>query len=1092
MNNDIRNIGTMNRLITYFVEVLNWNIDQDEFEDIEDISYDFEAEDLGLKEEAFAKIKSLRQLPPLVEGQKWGIFSVEFDSKKFEITALRKVLSGLIPKKRNSADHAVWDQKDLLFICFWGEDNNRTIGIAHFEDKEIGLPQIKMIYCAPAIEDPMQIQKFELKLKNLEWPLNVYDTQKWHDDWAKTFTTGYRQTIHDASTLTIQLAVEARGIRDRILKTLEVETEKGYVHQLYQKFKETLIHDMTETQFADMYAQTVVYGLFSARCMDKSQDNFSAAEAVECIPNTNPFLKRLMKECLGSQNNNKLSYDELEIDNVVDLLLHTKTDAIIQDFNRQTGGGREDPVIHFYEEFLTAYDKEQKVQRGVYYTPQPVVNFIVRAVDSIIKTEFDLKDGLASTEIKKIKYMRDSKKRIDGFYRTQVEDTKEVPAIQILDPATGTGTFLRQTIIQIYEDFKDNNKGLSDSEMKIAWNEYVPKHLLPRLNGFELMMAPYAVAHMKLAMVLKDTGYDFDSRERLKVYLTNTLEEPGHSESQITLFDDPLATESIEANAIKKNNGINIIIGNPPYNVSSTNRNEWILNLIQPYKDGLTEKKLNLDDDYIKFLRFAQITADKADVAVIGFITNNSFIDGVTHRQIRKSLLNTFSDIYIIDLHGNVMKHEKTPNGDRDENVFDITQGVAICLFIKNKKKHVTQVKHFDLMGTRDYKYSFLSSSKIDNIEWNVLRPDKDKALFVPFNTVKQNQYINGVRVDKLFKLYNSGIQTKCDSLSVGMSVDEVKGVIENFINKPINELREIYPEKKDSSGWNFNKAKEEINTKKFCYTPYYYRPFDVRYTVYTGKSGGFIGRSREVVMKHVVGHKDNLCLCMMKQFFQDTVYNHALISNLPIDERTLYSNRGGTYIFPLYLFDNEDKSYNFNNDEISRFEKSLGLKLNVNKDDGFSGEQLISYVYATLYSNKFREEYNDYLKYDFPIIPLPKTAEYFFEMVELGEKLINIHLPDNFYHDNSHDDIIIQNLSTFSFEKKDYCIVLNKNYTIPVKWDGVYEYEIGGYKPIQKWLKDRKNKPLKSSDIVCINKIINTVQETVKIMERIDSIIEL
>ena len=330
MSSDIRNIGTMNRLITYFVKVLSWDIDEDEFEDIEDISYDFEAEDLGLKEEAFAKIKSLRQLQPLVEGQKWGIFSVEFDSKKFEVTALRKVLSGLIPKKRNSADHAVWDQKDLLFICFWGEDNNRTIGIAHFEDKEVGLPQIKMIYCAPAIEDPMQIQTFELRLKNLTWPVDVYDTQKWHDDWSKAFTTGYRQTIHDASTLTIQLAVEARGIRDRILETLEVETENGYVHQLYQKFKDTLIHDMTETQFADMYAQTVVYGLFSARCMDETQDDFSAAEAVECIPNTNPFLKSLMKECLGAQNNSKLSYDELEIGNVVDLLLHTKTDAKIR------------------------------------------------------------------------------------------------------------------------------------------------------------------------------------------------------------------------------------------------------------------------------------------------------------------------------------------------------------------------------------------------------------------------------------------------------------------------------------------------------------------------------------------------------------------------------------------------------------------------------------------------------------------------------------------------------------------------------------------------------------------------------------------
>ena len=501
MSVDVRTIRDMNGLIAYFAETLNWRIDLDDFEDIEDIAYDFEAEDIGLKEEAFAKIKSLRQLPPLVDGQKWGIFCVEFDSRKFEVTALRKILSGLIPKRRRSPDHAVWDQKDLLFLCFWGSENDRTIGIAHFEDSGSGLPQIKMISCAPAMEDFTQIKTFEDRLKSLKWPINYVDHEKWRDDWSSAFVTGYRQTIHDAATLTAQLAAEAQNIRNRILAILDVESANGYVHLLYDKFKSTLIHDMTETQFADMYAQTVVYGLFSARCMDETQEDFSAAEAVNCIPNTNPFLKSLMRECLGSLSKSALSFDELEIGNVVDLLKHTKTDAIIADFNRQTGGGKEDPVIHFYEEFLTAYDKAQKVQRGVYYTPQPVVNFIVRAVDTIIKRDFGLEDGLASTATKTIKVMRQSKRKVGDFYKL-AEDTEEVPAIQVLDPATGTGTFIRQTILQIYENFKEKNKGLSLEALKKAWNEYVPAHLLPRVNAFELMMAPYAVAHMKLAMVL--------------------------------------------------------------------------------------------------------------------------------------------------------------------------------------------------------------------------------------------------------------------------------------------------------------------------------------------------------------------------------------------------------------------------------------------------------------------------------------------------------------------------------------------------------------------------------------------------------------
>ena len=346
MAQDLRKVNDIESLMTYFSEKLGWAIAPDDYYDIDDITYDFEAADLGLKEEAFAKITSLKQLRPLVDDQRWGIFFVNFESNRFEVSALRKILSGLVPARRN-VDHAVWDKKDLLFLCTWGERNKVTIGAAHFEDAEKGLPQIKMISCEPAVEDFTQINIFEQRLAKLAWPRNPSDTVAWHDAWASAFTTRYRQTIQDSHTLTIRLAEEAQNIRDRILSTLEIETSNGYVHLLFQKFRDTLVHDMTEQQFADMYAQTVVYGLFSARCMDESQEDFNAAEAVECIPNTNPFLKGLLQECLGSNNaKSKLSFDELEVGNIVDLLLHTKTDSIITDFNRQTGGGREDPVIH--------------------------------------------------------------------------------------------------------------------------------------------------------------------------------------------------------------------------------------------------------------------------------------------------------------------------------------------------------------------------------------------------------------------------------------------------------------------------------------------------------------------------------------------------------------------------------------------------------------------------------------------------------------------------------------------------------------------------------------------------------------------------
>ncbi len=1064
MSVDIRNIGITNRLITYFAKILSWDIDTDDFDDIEDIYYDFEAEDLGLKEEAFAKIKSLRQLQPLVDGQKWGIFSVEFDGKKFEVTALRKVLSGLIPKKRNSADHAVWDQKDLLFICFWGEDNNRTIGIAHFEDKEVGLPQLKMIYCAPAIEDPIQIQNFEIRLKHLTWPVDVYDTQKWHDDWSKAFTTGYRQTIHDASTLTIQLAVEARGIRNRILETLEVETENGYVHQLYGKFKDTLIHDMTETQFADMYAQTVVYGLFSARCMDETQDDFSAAEAVECIPNTNPFLKSLMKECLGSQNNSKLSYDELEIGNVVDLLLHTKTDAIIQDFNRQTGGGREDPVIHFYEEFLTAYDKDQKVQRGVYYTPQPVVNFIVRAVDTIIKTEFGLEDGLASTETKSIKYLRDSMRRKDGRYRTKVEDTKGVPAIQILDPSTGTGTFLSQIILQIYEDFKGKNKELSDDELKRAWNEYVPEHLLPRLNGFELMMAPYAVAHMKLAMVLKDTGYDFESGERLNVYLTNTLEEPGNSDGQMTLFEDPLASESIAANVVKKNEGIDVVIGNPPYAAASSNKGTYILDLMEEYKKEpggqikLQEKNPKwLNDDYVKFIRFSENILADSRQGILAFINPHGFIDNPTFRGMRWHLLRTFDEIYILDLHGNSNRKEKCPDGSKDENVFDIQQGVSINIFVKktNSVSSLAKVHHADLWGIRDLKYKYLSEHDIDGVSFTTVTISEPEYNFTPTNVALKEKYSSGFSVDALFSKYSVGVVTAKDKILIGSTREEVLAQVSEYYGI-VADKEKVYP--------------------------IYYRPFDQKYIYYDTK---LLERSRENIMTSFF--QDNIGLITARSNRGEDCTQFLvtdMMSEAKCGERTTQSA-----LFPLYLYSHQmgehKKDLNLNRKIIEKIESSLGLKLRYknNESGGFDPEDLLVYIYAVLYLEEYREKYKQFINADFPRIPYPTEKSVFYSLVTYGKKLINLHLmhkpKTSMYDDKRLVGKIIEKVTY-----KNSMVYINKIDSFENIEADIWNYTMCGYQPMQKWLKDRRGCDLTEAEVINFRQMQEAIEETIEIMD--------
>ena len=746
---DIRNVKDIGGLVAYLAENLNWPAAVENVEEIADYMYDFTADDLGIRPDEFAKVESLRQLPPLVEEQTWGIFAVEFSSTKFSVMALRRILSRLVPNKRNAAEHAVWDCKDLLFFCFWGRGRNRRIMVAHFEETEDNHFLVRAFDVEPEVAGPIELEKFKERLSYLQWPNvsdNDRDPQMWRDTWLQAFDTYYRQVITTSAKLAVELARVAKDVKERILATLEAETERGFVHKLCDKVRKTLVHNLSTSEFADMYAQTIVYGLFSARCMDETPETFSAEEAISLIPTTNPFLKSLMRDCF--QRRGKLSFDELGIGDIVELLSHVDAKVIADDFGRQTGGGREDPVIHFYEEFLKEYDKAQKVERGVFYTPQPVVTFTVRAVDYLLKTVFGLADGLACDAVRKVK--RDVKVFMPRKKTFKVECREvEEPCVQILDPATGTGTYIRQTILQIYENFKhrwETGRARSPSapqQFREDWSRYVDAHVLPRLYAFELMMAPYAVAHMKLAMVLKDTGYDFKGGERLKVYLTNTLEEPGGTEKQMSLDfgeSDPLATESLAANEAKKNGGINIVIGNPPYSGESQNKGAWIMDLMKEYKmepgGKVKLKERNpkwINDDYVKFIRYGQERIRQACSGILAYINPHGFIDNPTFRGMRWNLLREFDEIYILNLHGNSKKKETCPDGSKDENVFDIMQGVSINLFVKwgksptgltgftglvdkeknpvnpvNPVEKLATVHYADLYGARNRKYDFL------------------------------------------------------------------------------------------------------------------------------------------------------------------------------------------------------------------------------------------------------------------------------------------------------------------------------------------------------------------------------------------------
>ena len=426
-------------------------------------------------------------------------------------------------------------------------------------------------------------------------------------------------------------------------------------------FRQILIHDITAKEFADIYAQTIAYGMFAARLHDTSLDTFSRQEAAELIPKTNPFLRKLFQYVAGYDLDKRIVWI---VDGLADLFRATDIAALLKNFGNATQ--TQDPIIHFYETFLAEYDPKLRKTRGVWYTPHPVVNFIVRAIDYILKTEFGLVDGLADNSMTTVKV------NVPGI-KNPVE--KQVHRVQFLDPATGTATFMAELIRQIYSKFQ-GQEGI--------WSDYVEKHLIPRLNGFEILMASYAMAHLKLDLLLRETGYMPKYEQRFRIYLTNSLEEY-HADTG-TLFANWLSTEANEANYVKRDTPVMVVLGNPPYSVSSSNKGEWIQSLIAEYKTGLNEKKLNLDDDYIKFIRYGQYFIEKNGEGILAYISNNSFIDGITHRQMRKHLLTTFDKVYILDLHGNAKKKETAPDGGKDENVFDIMQGVSINIFIKKRK----------------------------------------------------------------------------------------------------------------------------------------------------------------------------------------------------------------------------------------------------------------------------------------------------------------------------------------------------------------------------------------------------------------------
>jgi len=658
---------------------------------------------------------------------------------------------------------------------------------------------------------------------------------------GETFTPNHDQALHLMSELQAflekkpeaiksgrRLAVimggKARRIRDNVAQYLEHETSGRNVEleKIYGLMKTLLVHDLTKKDFADLYAQTLVYGLFAARYNDETPDNFDRREAVEAVPKTNPFLRQFFNHIAGADFDARLRYivDELcevfSISDIRALVKHQATKFAVDD--------EQDLTIHFYEDFLKEYDPVMRQKMGVYYTPVPVVRYIVRSVDRILKEEFGITRGLASDE--SITHTVDTQPwRKKGERKDRLTKDIDVPRVQVLDPAVGTATFLNETIKHIYKDF-EGQEG--------RWPAYVKNNLIKRLHGFELMMAPYTIAHLKLSMTLKETGVS-DITDRLGVYLTNTLEEGVPTQQDLLSLlglAGAVSEESQRAADIKTNQPIMVVIGNPPYSVSSNNKSEFIQNLIKDYKKDLNERKINLDDDYIKFIRFAENMIAKNDSGIVAMITNNSYIDGVTHRQMRKHLLKTFDKIYVLDLHGSTTKEETAPDGSKDDNVFAIKQGVSIVLMLKNNHKDASSlgdVYHAELFGTRKSKFNELNN---DSPSYAKVEAASPNYFFVPKDLSNLDEYEQFVGVDELFYQKNTGIQTKNDRLSIQFDKSTLERVVDDFHNYDLGDLINKYQLKK-SSGWDPEKAKNDIaGSNDVNLYQILYRPFDKRWSV--------------------------------------------------------------------------------------------------------------------------------------------------------------------------------------------------------------------------------------------------------------------
>ena len=1382
----LQSIKTFPSLVKYLRDELDWPIDT---EDFGDLTFEYPADELGLDAKLAAKVRDIKQLRRLANSQPWGIFFLDFEPKQIPVVALRKILANLVLRKRESAnasERPAWQLHDLLFISRFGEGDERQLTLAHFSEGagKKDIPTLKVLGW-DEFDTQLKIQHVERELRDkLRWPTDEANVEHWRKQWSSAFTLRRNEVINTAKDLAVRLADLAKAIRQRVKLVLEIETDRGPLRKLYVAFREALIHDLDEDDFADMFAQTITYGLFSTAVSgtvpgnDMVRDTYVDTERlVESVPVTNPFLKEMLSTFLTiGGRKGKLDFDELGIQDVVEVLNSkgTNLNAVLRDFGKYRQ--KEDPVIHFYEDFLKQYDKKRKVERGVFYTPQPVVSYIVRSVHELLQTEFGLEDGLASTitwsemakycgagfqpapknsmpagnmpegnrehagqipdsqgdcgaafqaanpkkeagkmpapqkiiestdppltagscvlrqpEIAEIvqnallhfegeryhlaawcvmpNHVHVVVQPLPGYkledilhswksftatkinrqlgrkgafweresfdhlirtpeYREQFvyytehnpvaaglvkspqdwpfsscgagfqpaksdfidprstpfveprsrgelphlhkeggtyfitwrlldavvlncgagfqpapgtkvarnmppspdetagkmppspdETAGKMPAPQfaipegtdpnspfvtILDPATGTATFLVEVIEVIHNHLraKFDKSGLaalppiinhksSITTFPTYWNAYVPQHLLPRLHGYELMMAPYAIAHMKIGLKLTETGYLFRSDERARIYLTNALEtsKPAIEQKKIEELSEALAHEAKAVNNVKRKQRFTIVIGNPPYSRASSNKGSYIEDLVSVYKRAVRDERniQPLSDDYIKFIRLSEVTLNQAGTGVFGMVTNNTFLSGRIHRGMRGCLAESFSLCRLVNLHGSGKVDFLGIERRSDENVFDILQGVAISILAKSPRSSGNY--YLDLVGERERKYSVLSTGNIEGFAQ--LEPQLPYLLWIPRSQSGMAEYSCFLSLDGLFDFYSVSGKPGDDALLISFSRDDVLPKLREFRRS----LSKTSPSKLTEAGRNLaaREATKPFRTERII--PYAYRPFDTRFTYYDPKVWT---RAVEPLKQCVDGSP----ILLTTKIVKDSQFAHAFVSRLFADVIFLSNTSSvNCYSFPATIPTERMRLGLRGNAGIENFDTS---QVSEHLGETASYTESLNYTYAVLYSPNYRNEYIELLQYDFPRIPLPSSIELFRNLAQLGGELVALHLLES----PKVEKPITKFIGPASPE------VDRVGWSDDTVWidappakkgqpqepgatgfrgvpEAVWNFHIGGYQVCRKWLKDRKGRTLSPDDIAHYQKIVVALSETIRLMAEIDEVIE-